>query len=180
MVISERIALRSVVEQGWTQLKEQVLGQLKKTIEGLVEAARDRRLAERRQQGEKVYRWGYRVRKGWQTLWGELRQVRVRRLRGREEIGLVEKYQRHGWDWKRWNGSSATAWRASPQRLRSLIPLRPTSSASLIGSAACSNGSRRWSAVEGGSSGGSGRPPKSGNGASGRPAFAGVDVSGHR
>jgi transposase-like protein len=35
------------------------------------------------------------VRKCWQTAWGALEQVRVPRLRGREEIGLLEKYQRH-------------------------------------------------------------------------------------
>jgi transposase-like protein len=29
-------------------------------------------------------------------MWGALEQVRVPRLRGREEIGLLEKYQRHG------------------------------------------------------------------------------------
>lgn len=98
MVVSERIALRQVVEQGWKELREQVLEQLKKTIEGLLLAERDRRMAERKQRGEKVYRWGYTVRKGRQTLWGELRQVRVPRLRGREEIGLLEKYQRQGLD----------------------------------------------------------------------------------
>ena len=34
------------------------------------------------------------------TLWGSLEQVRVPRLRraGREEIGLVERYERHGLD----------------------------------------------------------------------------------
>lgn len=97
-VDSGRIALSQVVEQGWSQVREQVLEQLKRTIEGLLQAERDQRIAQRRQQGEKVYRWGYTVRKCWQTLWGELRQVRVPRLRGREEIGLIEKYQRHGLD----------------------------------------------------------------------------------
>jgi putative transposase len=97
-VVSERIPLREIVEQGWKELREQVLEQLKKTIEGLLVAERDRRLAERQQAGEKVYRWGYTVRKGWQTLWGQLQGVRVPRLRGREEIGLIEKYQRHGLD----------------------------------------------------------------------------------
>ena len=41
------------------------------------------------------YRWGYTIRKCWQTLWGALQQVRVPRLRGRQEVGLLEKYQRH-------------------------------------------------------------------------------------
>src|SRR5574341_1196965 len=97
-VDSGRIALSEVVEQGWSQVREQALEQLKRTIEGLLQAERDQRIAQRQQQGEKVYRWGYTVRKGWQTLWGELRGVRVPRLRGRQEIGLLEKYQRHGLD----------------------------------------------------------------------------------
>ncbi len=72
-----------------------MLEQLKRTIEGLLAAERDRRVAERRERVEKIYRWGYTVRKCWQTAWGTLEQVRVPRLRGREEIGLLEKYQRH-------------------------------------------------------------------------------------
>ena len=38
------------------------------------------------------------MRKCWTTLWESLEQLRVPRLRGREEIGLVERYQRHGLD----------------------------------------------------------------------------------
>lgn len=90
-----RLALGDVIEQGWKQLQGGFLEQLKKTIEGLLAAERDRRVAERRERGEKIYRWGYTVRKCWQTAWGALEQVRVPRLRGREEIGLLEKYQRH-------------------------------------------------------------------------------------
>jgi transposase-like protein len=72
------------------------LEQLKKTIEGLLKAERDRRVAVLRQQGEKVYRWGYTVRKCCTTLWGGLPGVRVPRLRSRDaEVGLLEKYQRH-------------------------------------------------------------------------------------
>jgi len=84
-----------VIEQGWRQLQGGFWNQLRRTIAGLLAAERDRRVAEARQGGEKVYRWGYTVRKCWQTLWGTLAQVRVPRLRGREEIGLLEKYQRH-------------------------------------------------------------------------------------
>jgi transposase-like protein len=90
-----RLALQDVIEQGWKQLQGGFLQQLKKTIEGLLTAERDRRVAERQERGEKIYRWGYTVRKCWQTAWGALEQVRVPRLRGREQIGLLEKYQRH-------------------------------------------------------------------------------------
>ncbi len=93
--LTGRLALQDVIEQGWKQLQGGFLTQLRQTIEGLLAAERDRRVAEHRQRGEKVYRWGYTVRKCWQTLWGAIEQVRVPRLRGREEIGLLEKYQRH-------------------------------------------------------------------------------------
>lgn len=90
-----RLSLKEVVQQGWEQLRGQFLDQLRRTIEGLLQVERDRRRAQLEQQGQKVYRWGYTVRKCWQTLWGALEQVRVPRLRGRQEIGLLEKYQRH-------------------------------------------------------------------------------------
>ena len=90
-----KLTLKQVVEQGFEEMRQSFLGQLKATIEGLLRAERDRRVAELQQQGQKAYRWGYTVRKCWQTLWGALEQVRVPRLRGREEIGLLEKYQRH-------------------------------------------------------------------------------------
>ena len=93
--LTGRLALQDVIEQGWKQLQGGFLNQLRQSIEGLLAAERDRRVAECRQRGEKVYRWGYTVRKCWQTLWGALQQVRVPRLRGHEEIGLLEKYQRH-------------------------------------------------------------------------------------
>lgn len=94
--LTGRLALKDVIEQGWKQLQSGFLNQLRQAIEGLLVAERDRRVAEYRQRGEKVYRWGYTVRKCWQTLWGALEQVRIPRLRGPQEIGLLEKYQRHG------------------------------------------------------------------------------------
>jgi putative transposase len=91
-----KLTLKQVVEQGFEEIRQGFLEQLKGTIEGLLEAERDRRVEALRQQGQKVYRWGYTVRKCWQTLWGALEQVRVPRLRSREEeLGLMEKYQRH-------------------------------------------------------------------------------------
>jgi len=90
-----KLTLQQVVGQGFAERREDFLEQLRKTIEGLLRAERDRRVAALRQQGEKVYRWGYRVRQCWPTRWGTLEQVRVPRLRGREEIGLLEKYPRH-------------------------------------------------------------------------------------
>lgn len=96
--LSGRVSLQAVVEQGWRQVQQEVLSLMQQAIEAWLRAERDRRIAQRSQAGEKVYRWGYTVRKCWQTLWGRLEQVRVPRLRGREEIGLLQKYQRHALD----------------------------------------------------------------------------------
>jgi putative transposase len=93
-----RIALRELMSQAWQEVEGQAREMLKRSIEGLLQAERDRRVSAAKQRGEKVYRWGYTVRKCWTTLWGTLQQVRVPRLRGREEIGLVERYERHGLD----------------------------------------------------------------------------------
>lgn len=93
--LSGRLPLGDLFKQAWKQVQQSLLEQLQRAIEGLLAAERDRRVAEARQRGERVYRWGYTVRKCWTTLWGPLHQVRVPRLRGQEEIGLLEKYQRH-------------------------------------------------------------------------------------
>jgi putative transposase len=93
-----RVALGELMEQAWQQVEGQAREMLKRAVEGLLLAERDRRVTQAKQRGEKVYRWGYTVRKCWTTLWGNLEQVRVPRLRGREEIGLVERYERHGLD----------------------------------------------------------------------------------
>src|SRR5260370_41927166 len=93
-----RVALHELIEQAWRQVQGQAREMLQRGVEGLLQAERDRRVQQARERGEKVYRWGYTVRKCWTTLWGNLEQVRVPRLRGREEIGLVERYERHGLD----------------------------------------------------------------------------------
>ena len=53
-----RRSLKEVVQQGWDQVRDQFLEQLRGTMEGLLEAERNRRLAQFRQQGQKVYRSG--------------------------------------------------------------------------------------------------------------------------
>src|SRR5258708_4936340 len=93
-----RVALQELMAQAWQQVEGQARGMLKRAVEGLLQAERDRRVAEAQQRGEKVYRWGYTVRNCWTTLWGNLQQVRVPRLRGREESGVIERYERHGLD----------------------------------------------------------------------------------
>ncbi len=93
--LSGSLTLPQLMEQAWSQIQGQVRQMLKGTLQGLLLAERDRLLTQQRQAGEKAYRWGYTVRKCWQTLWGNLEQVRVPRLRGRKEIAVLEKYQRH-------------------------------------------------------------------------------------
>jgi len=84
-----KLALKQVVEQGFEEIRQSFVAQLKAAIEGLLVAERDRRVAELRQRGEKVYRWGYTVRKCWQTLWGALEQVRVPRLSSAWRTGFA-------------------------------------------------------------------------------------------
>lgn len=69
-----RVALRELLEQAWRQVQSQAREMLKGSVEGLLEAERDRRVREAQQRGEKVYRWGYTVRKCWTTLWGSVRR----------------------------------------------------------------------------------------------------------
>ena len=65
-----RVTLRELLEQAWREVEDRARQMLKRAVEGLLEAERDRRVAEAQQRGEKVYRWGYTVRKCWTTLWG--------------------------------------------------------------------------------------------------------------
>jgi hypothetical protein len=49
-----KLRLQQVGEQGFAEIRQSFLAQLKKTIEGLLGAERDRRVAAWRQRGEKV------------------------------------------------------------------------------------------------------------------------------
>ncbi len=80
-----KLALKQVVEQGFEEIRQGFLEELKKAIEALLRAERDRHIAALRQEGKQVYRWGYTVCKFWQRQGGSLEQVHVPRLRGRQE-----------------------------------------------------------------------------------------------
>jgi len=69
--VQGRLTLKQVVE-GFREIWKEFLGQSQRSKEGLLVAERDRRIAQLRQQGEKVYRWGYTGRKGWSRAagWG--------------------------------------------------------------------------------------------------------------
>ena len=57
--LTGRVALRALMEQAWQQVEGQAREMLKRAVEGLLGAERDRRVAEAKQRGEKLYRWGY-------------------------------------------------------------------------------------------------------------------------
>lgn len=63
--LNGRLTLRELMEQAWQQVEAQARTMLKGAVEGLLQAERDRRVAEASRCGEKVYRWGYTVRKCW-------------------------------------------------------------------------------------------------------------------
>src|SRR2546426_9824705 len=94
--LTRRVTLRELLEQAWQQIEGQAREMLKRAVEGLLEAERDRRGGQGQQRGEKGYRWGYTVRKCWTTPWGSLVQGDVPRLGGWREIGVVERYERGG------------------------------------------------------------------------------------
>jgi len=54
--LNKRLSLREVTEQAWREVQGQARAMLKRSIEGLLQAERDRRVAESQQRGEKVYR----------------------------------------------------------------------------------------------------------------------------
>ena len=99
--LSGRLTLRDLFEQAWKQVEQSVLEQLQGTIEALLAAERDRRVTEAQQRGEKVYRWGYTVRKCWATLWGTPHQIRVPRLRRVAERRSVCSKNISGTTWAR-------------------------------------------------------------------------------
>jgi hypothetical protein len=73
--------------------KRNLMVQLKPLVEELLVEERDRQKAQFEKQGAKVVRWGYTVRKYWQTPWGVLKRVPMPRLRrDGKEIGLMKKY----------------------------------------------------------------------------------------
>jgi transposase-like protein len=69
-----RLTLRELMEQACQQVEGQARTMLKGAVERSLQAERDRRVAEAKRRGERMYRWGYTV------------------------IGLLEPYERPGLD----------------------------------------------------------------------------------
>ena len=75
--LEARAALRKLLAQVWRMVEEQAWEMLKQAVEGLLLADRDRRVGEARQRG------------------GASPRSPAARA---EEMGLVERYERHGLD----------------------------------------------------------------------------------
>ncbi len=95
-----QINLSELVCQAQAAKQATVLELVRQELSKIVEALRDQAVERERHErigpgGGKVYRWGYLVRKGLETSWGRLAEVRIPRVRGPEgEIRLVAKFER--------------------------------------------------------------------------------------
>src|SRR5258706_1873210 len=58
-----RVALQELMVQAWQQVEGQARGMLKRPLDGLLQAERDRRVAASHQRVQKAYLCGYTVRK---------------------------------------------------------------------------------------------------------------------
>ena len=101
MPLSQRqISLSELVCQAQAAKQATVLELVRQELSKIVEALRDQAVERERHErigpgGGKIYRWGYLVRKGLETSWGRLAEVRIPRVRGPAgEIRLVEKFER--------------------------------------------------------------------------------------
>jgi len=96
----DKISLSEVVCQVQRAKQAEVLELVRQELSQILEGRRDRVVERERYERigpseGKIYRWGYLVRKGLETSWGRLAEVRIPRLRGPEgEIRWVEKFER--------------------------------------------------------------------------------------
>lgn len=94
-----QISLSELVCQAQGAMQGEVLELVRQQLNKILEALRDQELQRARHERigpgtGKLYRWGYLVRKGVETTWGRLAEVRLPRVRGPEgEIRLVEKFE---------------------------------------------------------------------------------------
>ena len=101
MALSQRqISLSELACQAQGAKQAEVLELVRQELSQMVEALRDQAVERERHErigpgGGKIYRWGYLIRKGLETSWGRLAEVRIPRVRGPEgEIRLVAKFER--------------------------------------------------------------------------------------
>jgi len=96
-----KVSLSQLLKQAQERVRAEVLGLLKETFEGLLEALRDEVVGRgryERREAPRLYRYGYRVRKFLETSWGTIVRVKIPRVRGPEgEVGFLEGYERKLW-----------------------------------------------------------------------------------
>jgi hypothetical protein len=94
------ISLSELACQAQAAKQAEVLELVRQGLSQILKAVQDQAVERERHQrigpgAGKIYRWGYLVRKGWETSWGRLGEVRIPRVRGPEgEIRLVAKFER--------------------------------------------------------------------------------------
>ena len=91
---TEKVALSSLVAQAWEQLRGTVLEEVKRRIEELARAEQASRLgrAPHARGGNRLRRWGYRIRKLMLTPWGMIQGLRLPRIRdvvGKQEVPFL-------------------------------------------------------------------------------------------
>jgi len=101
MALSQRqISLSELACQAQEAKQAEVLELVRQELSRILEALRDQAVERARQERiepgvRKIDRWGYLVRKGLETRWGRLGEVRIPRVRGPEgELRLVAKSER--------------------------------------------------------------------------------------
>jgi transposase-like protein len=97
---SKKITLSELACQAFEQIRTQVLASMKELVEQWLEQARDEVVGRgpyvRAGAREGYQRWGYRTRKGFETVLGRIEQIRVPRVRTLEgEVPLLaDRYER--------------------------------------------------------------------------------------
>jgi transposase-like protein len=92
-----RITLGEVFDQAWQGLSEQVVDLVRRQMEQLLEAVRDGRVGRGRHArgAQGLYRSGYRVRKVFDSVLGNVGPLRIPRLRGRQgEVAVLAEQDR--------------------------------------------------------------------------------------
>ena len=82
---SKKITLSELTSQAFGRIRSEVLESMKQLVEQWLEQARDevvgRGAYERAETEQRYQRWGYRIRKGFETVLGRIEQIRVPRVR---------------------------------------------------------------------------------------------------
>lgn len=94
---NEKIRLSEVISQAQAQFRGTALKLVRWFVEMTLERYRDQLIGgQRYERGKQWKRYGYRNRKGYQTSWGWLEQLKIPRLRGEAgEVSYLERFERY-------------------------------------------------------------------------------------